>query len=77
MEAKWKSLCTHPTMKEAEQRLSFDSASVFFRGYSLIFFKFMNKITDIVKPVIIPGLSEPPVRTLRATCPENESHIFR
>ena len=28
MEAKWKSLCTHPTMKEAEQRLSFASASV-------------------------------------------------
>ena len=27
--------------------------------------------------VIIPGLSEPPVRTLRATIPENESHIFR
>ena len=27
--------------------------------------------------LIIPGLSEPPVRTLRATCPENESHIFR
>ena len=27
--------------------------------------------------MIIPGLSEPPVRTLRATCPENESHIFR
>ena len=24
--------------------------------------------------VIIPGLSEPPVRTLRATIPENESH---
>ena len=52
MEAKWKSLCTHPTMKEAEQRLSFDSASVFFRGYSLIFFKFMNKITNIVKPAV-------------------------
>ena len=37
----------------------------------------------IYKPVvdlnlmIIPGLSEPPVRTLRATIPENESHIFR
>ena len=29
------------------------------------------------KYVIIPGLSEPPVRTLRATIPENESHIFR
>ena len=27
--------------------------------------------------VIIPGLSEPPVRTLRAIIPENESHIFR
>lgn len=27
--------------------------------------------------VIIPGLSEPPVRTLGATIPENESHIFR
>lgn len=29
------------------------------------------------KYVIIPGLFEPPVRTLRATIPENESHIFR
>ena len=28
-------------------------------------------------PVIIPGLSAPPVRTLRAIIPENESHIFR
>ena len=27
--------------------------------------------------MIIPGLSEPPVRTLGATIPENESHIFR
>ena len=27
--------------------------------------------------MIIPGLFEPPVRTLRATIPENESHIFR
>ena len=27
--------------------------------------------------LIIPGLSEPPVRTLRATIPENERHIFR
>ena len=29
------------------------------------------------KKMIIPGLFEPPVRTLRATIPENESHIFR
>ena len=27
--------------------------------------------------LIIPGLFEPPVRILRATIPENESHIFR
>lgn len=27
--------------------------------------------------MIIPVLFEPPVRTLRATIPENESHIFR
>lgn len=27
--------------------------------------------------LIIPGLFEPPVRTLRATIPENGSHIFR
>ena len=27
--------------------------------------------------MIIPGLFEPPVRTLRATISENESHIFR
>ena len=27
--------------------------------------------------LIIPVLFEPPVRTLRATIPENESHIFR
>ena len=27
--------------------------------------------------MIIPGLFEPPVRTLRAAIPENESHIFR
>ena len=27
--------------------------------------------------MIIPGLFEPPGRTLRATIPENESHIFR
>ena len=32
---------------------------------------------EIKALVIIPGLFEPPVRTLRATIPENESHIFR
>ena len=32
---------------------------------------------NILVRLIIPGLSEPPVRTLRATIPENGSHIFR
>ena len=35
-----------------------------------------NDTPDIYN-LIIPGLFEPPVRTLRATIPENESHIFR
>ena len=33
--------------------------------------------TTTTEKVIIPGISEPPVRTLRATIPENERHIFR
>lgn len=43
-------------------------------------FKKSQQITfksDEGKELIIPGLFEPPVRTLRATIPENESHIFR
>lgn len=34
-----------------------------------------NELVEVY--MIIPGGSEPPVRTLRATIPENESHIFR
>ena len=36
-----------------------------------------NKEKTLKIPLIIPELSEPPVRTLGATIPENESHIFR
>ena len=36
---------------------------------------FGNRV--FIQQMIIPGLFEPPVRTLRATIPENESHIFR
>lgn len=36
-----------------------------------------EKILNDANRLIIPGLSEPPVRTLRATIPENGSHIFR
>ena len=36
-----------------------------------------NETLDTMLWMIIPGLFEPPVRTLRATIPENESHIFR
>ena len=35
------------------------------------------RLIDKEMEVIIPELSEPPVRTLGATIPENESHIFR
>ena len=33
--------------------------------------------SNLMNSLIILGISEPPVRTLRATIPENESHIFR
>ena len=36
-----------------------------------------DKLRFYKQHLIIPGLSEPPVRTLRATIPENGSHIFR
>lgn len=36
-----------------------------------------DMISGSERPLIIPELFEPPVRTLRATIPENESHIFR
>ena len=39
--------------------------------------KSMSPETERASSMIIPGLFEPPVRTLRATIPENESHIFR
>ena len=41
-----------------------------------IFDKYMS-FCQYQKRLIIPELSEPPVRTLGATIPENESHIFR
>ena len=37
----------------------------------------VNAQVEKAKELIIPELSEPPVRTLGATIPENESHIFR
>ena len=49
-------------------------------------FKYLKPDQDFTKAsmcgrvhayLIIPGLFEPPVRTFRATIPENESHIFR
>ena len=37
----------------------------------------IDEIKDFVEIMIIPGFFEPPVRILRATIPENESHAFR
>ena len=42
-----------------------------------ITFRMKNGTSRQMLRMIIPGLSEPPVRTLRATIPENGSHIFR
>lgn len=36
-----------------------------------------GRVNDIHSWLIIPGFFEPPVRILRATIPENESHAFR
>ena len=39
---------------------------------------FLQRVKEgYVINLIIPELSEPPVRTLGSTIPENESHIFR
>ena len=39
--------------------------------------KSYNKTNKYSEELIIPGPFEPPVRTLRATIPESEGHIFR
>lgn len=61
---------------EALKTLTFDKKSVF-RKIIFIFLETIIAILIANSLVIIPELSEPPVRTLGATIPENESHIFR
>ena len=58
----------------------FHSVSTWFLGILLCKVKgigFSNRIRYLAGSLIIPGISEPPARTLRATVPENERHIFR
>ena len=45
--------------------------------YQDVYHKALCYCLGISVDMIIPGISEPPVRTLRATIPENERHIFR
>ena len=52
----------------SNKRMSFETAK------SAIDFLYAH---SSMTTLIIPELSEPPVRTLGATIPENESHIFR
>ena len=59
-------------MKLGETGMSFRHAP----GKFLVIGRFLEKIVSALL-LIIPELSEPPVRTLGATIPENESHIFR
>ena len=80
----------HPTFGLNEARMVFDSISISqflsqSQKNSLISqlegFLSHSEVQQLKQRVrvrlIIPGLFEPPVRTLRATIPENESHIFR
>lgn len=48
-----------------------------YRVSVLLFYYERYSTAEIASILIIPELSEPPVRTLGATIPENESHIFR
>lgn len=61
------------TYKQIEQLVLQKYFPSFYYDYN----HFQQKAFLLEKQLIIPGLSEPPVRTLRATIPENESHIFR
>lgn len=63
-----------------------DNADVFLRNGifseiwvlgNLVFAIIAQNVVQSTDIMIIPELSEPPVRTLGATIPENESHIFR
>ena len=56
-----------------------DSNGVFKAGHNDQSFNLENAehVDADRSKLIIPELSEPPVRTLGATIPENESHIFR
>ena len=59
-------------IREAEQNMVF-AARLTQHGHTI---RNMEDLMTLYH-LIIPGLSEPPVRTLRATIPENGSHIFR
>ena len=60
-------------LKDNERFADFMNGTLF-AGKQIIKASYLK---EVQRKMIIPGLSEPPVRTLRATIPENESHIFR
>ena len=74
--AEWDSIPLNPNdYIEPFTRIIKPTGNIFiFTSYSLL-----GKWYDAFNPLflIIPELSEPPVRTLGAAIPENESHIFR
>ena len=57
-------------MKSGDNGMELEKLNVFIE---------INGVNQLVGniSVIIPELSEPPVRTLGATIPENESRLFR
>ena len=66
------------TIKEEDTDFSFFKCFLFMNALQYMdAYDYRMNLGKLKKEVIIPGLSEPPVRTLRATIPENGSHIFR
>ena len=67
------SVITAPADETRPQKISFAEISLPIKQESV-----RNGFQpDIIIRMIILGLSEPPVRTLRATIPKIESHVYR
>ena len=58
-------------------KISKKNSFTIFLAYVVVIFYTAFLSREPGSRMIIPGLSEPPVRTLRATIPENGSHILR
>lgn len=78
---KWKERCNNDTAVlhfiESKKRNSFYYRKKKWNNIKECCIYYDLDYNLVIAYMIIPELSEPPVRTLRATIPENESQIFR